>query len=287
MRVLKVETRSDGKAPSWYLGEGEARNIGHLKRGQGYVMGGWHVLGGQNGVYHGAYVDEATGVGTYFIVDYAAPREKSRTEYMQDMLRAEGGGLTPQYGAYRAQQVLYGVVSFFNPADNLIQGATGRNLNVFDDDFGKKLSGGERTLQFLQAGAEMLGAKGLPDLSKAERVALAVACAFDAGGEAVIGSLVDVKMLDASTAEYARVVVKLGGLAGSFGKWHAGKNLELVDYLGTVSALVAGGDQAVKAMLGEAGYEAWWEPNFGTISKYVQGIDKLGAIVDELAKLGH
>lgn len=284
MKVLQHEKRTIDNPPAWYDQNGP-RTMCHYQRNNAMTWGGWPAgLGNYNGVYYLGWVDETKGEAHYFVVDYRAPTEKSKSQNTRDQLLAEGGGMTVQYGAYRSAQFLSGVVNFFNPADNIIQGVTGRNLNAFDDDFGKKLSGSERTMQFIQAAAEAYGAKGIGAMSRAERVALGVACVADAGTDAVVGSLEDMKLVDESGAALLRVIGKLAGVSGQFAKWRGGQELELLDYLGSLAALSGAGEHAIKGLMGQAGYDQYWKANAGHISIFITNADKVGGAV-ELVKL--
>jgi len=286
MKIVNYEKRTDGNAPDWYRDHNDPRNIGHKESSKAMVWGGWVAgLDGRAGIQYCGYVDNETGVGHYFLVDYIAPTEKTRTERTHDQLRSEGGGMTLQYGLYRGQQFMSGVVNFFNPADNIIQGVTGRNLNVFDDDFGKELSKTDRALQFVQAAAEAYGAKSIGALSGAEKIALGIACVADAGTEAVVGSLVDMKLIDSQGAALLRVVGKLAGLSNQFVKYRGGQQLELLDYLGSLAALSGAGEQAIKGMMGQKGFDEFWKPNAGTVASFITNADKLGGATAGLLEL--
>ena len=284
MKVCHHEKRTADNPPTWYDQSG-SRTMAHYHRNNAMTWGGWPVgLGAYNGVYHLGWVDEIKGEAHYFVIDYRAPTEKSKSENTRDQLLDEGGGMTVQYRAYRSAQFLYGVVNFFNPADNIIQGATGRNLNAFDEDFGKKLSGSERVMQFVQAAAEAYGAKGIGSLSKPEKIALAIAAVADAGTDVVVASLEDMKLIDGNGATLLRVIGKLAGLSTQFAKWRGGAKIETLDYLGSLAALSGAGEAAIKGLMGQAGYDQFWKPNAGPITYFTSNADKWGGAA-ELLKL--
>ena len=274
MKVLKSASSPDGVPPDWYTQNAD-RNLGLRQIGQGYVHGGWAVLDSANGAYVCGYEDSRTGEYLYFMVDYQAPEPKGRNQRMRDQLLSEGGGMTAQYTAYMISRVGSGIVNFFNPADNLIQAATGRNLDTFSDDFGDELSVSDRILQVVQAAAESVGASELQGMTKLQKLALGLTVAAEAGTPVVIDALVDTGLIDQETAEVVLIANKLVGLMGVFANFRKNGKLETGDYLATVATLASGGEQAIKACLGEDGYEQFWKGNTALIGQYLQNADKI------------
>ena len=230
-----------------------------------FHQGAWT---GQDGVVtcsvgHGDY----TG---YFLIDYHAPRPYTATEQQESQFLAEDGSTTLQYYLYKYVQGASAFINFFNPADNLIQGVTGKNLDVFDaENYGDDLSMSERTLQFLQAAAEMVQLKGFGGtaegasaaakaLNTSSQIAMGISAASSTIGPVAVDIMEQEGYLSKGAADSVRVVLKLGGMADVFMKLRGGEALALGDYLTTLVTLQDAGAEAGKAMLGEAGYEAFW-----------------------------
>ena len=268
-KVLKCVTLpSDAPPPKWcnsdapnHLGSyGQVGNTGYF-----FYEGAWYNKDGA--VTCTAYNNDTI---VYFLLDYHAPREYSAKENQESRLLTEDGSTTLQYYLFKYVEGASAFINFFNPADNLIQGATGKNLNVFDPEkFGTDLTGGERVFQFIQAAAEIMQAKGLKGvekgtslaaskLHKAGQIALGISAATSTVGPVAIDILEKEGVISSGAAGTVRVIIQLAGMLDVFVKWRGGEALSLADYLTTLVTLQAAGDEAVKAMLGEKGYQEFW-----------------------------
>lgn len=266
----------DAEPPSWYTSAtvhlGDYGQIGSTT-----VRFFSDVLVGVDGM--AALAGHHDGQVGYFLIDYHAPRPYTDSEQQESKFLADDGSTTMQYYLYKYVEGASAFINFFSPADNIIQGATGRNLDVFDaENYGETLEVSERTLQFIQAAAECVQLKGLggaktgatlaqQQLHKAGQVALAIAAASSTVGPVAVDILETEGVISPAMAGVARVVLALGGLADTFVKFRGGEALKLGDYFNSLVTLQGAGEEAIKAVLGEDGYEEFWVKNTGLIGE--------------------
>ena len=270
--VVDVVIRSeDAAAPAWFKHDAPNCLGGFGQAGSmslPFYKGAWT---GKDGVV--TCSASRDGQIAYFLIDYHAPRPYTAQEQQESKFLAADGSTTLQYYLYKYVQGASAFINFFNPADNLIQGVTGKNLDVFDaENFGSDLSVGERTVQFLQAAAEMVQLKGLGGTSETAsvaakslhtsgQIAMGISAASSSIGPVAIDIMEKEGYLSKEAASAVRVVVKLGGMADVFMKLRGGEALAMADYLTTLVTLQDAGAEAIKAVIGEEGYKTFWNPN--------------------------
>ena len=243
--------------------------------GDDNVIGSWVQVGGMTtlmwmpltettpGGVHLVIFTNLDGSVDAFSVKYTQARKRKNNA---QRLMGDDGEMTLQWGLYRYMEAATRAINFISPADNVIQMATGRNLNSFDEEnFGKELNSTERASEGIQGILDLCGVfTGASKVGQAAKAAwlssLIVGGSLEAL-EVVIRAYEDTKGASQSVAHALRSVKTLFDMRDAVKKgWKDGlRSLEGMDYLKTIETLAEAGEEMCRAVLGDHYFTEDWE----------------------------
>ena len=238
--------------------------IGYWRQCGGLTEGSWGPLSDTTpGGVQLVVFTHPDGSVDAFSVKYTRARKR---ENNAQRLMGENGEMTLQWGLYRFMEGATKFINFVSPSDNLIQMATGRNLDAFDEDnFGKELSSSERAGEGVQAVLDLCavfsGASKVGQTAKAAWLSGLIVDGSLEAVEAVINAYEDTNGASQSVAHTLRAVKAIFGLRDAVKKgWTEGlRSLDGEDYLQTVETLAEAGEEMCRAVLGDGYFSEEWE----------------------------